>query len=798
MDARSFSLFLLTSIQCLPCISGLDFLSPGSSLSVEHSSDVLYSPDGTFTCGFYQVSPNSSVFSIWFSNSSEKTVVWSANPLHPVYTWGSKLMLNSDGSMVLRDQSGQIVWTNNVSSSTAHQARLLDSGNLVVKGKGGSILWESFASPTDTLLPRQSINATMKLVSANRALVPGHYSFHFDDQYLVSLFDDEKDLSFIYWPNPSRTIWEKLRIPFNSSTSGALDTLGHFLASDNATFTAADWGPGILRRLTLDSDGNLRLYSLDKVQRTWSVTWMAFPQLCKVRGLCGRNGICVYTPVPACVCAPGYQVVDPSDRSKGCSPKFNITCDAQKVRFVELPNTDFLGYDLGAHRFVSLRNCKNICLSDCNCAGFAYWRGYGDCYPKSSLLGGVTLINLGSTGTMYIKIPKGIQVPMSSIPHSQPLGPKYRANCSAANRYFIAHFTDERKTGQNESKYVYLYGFSSAIFLAELIFVALGWFILRREGRQLRGVWPAEVGYEMLTNHFRIYTYTELVTATRRFQDELGRGTSGIVYKGVLKDKREVAVKKLADVNQGEEEFQHELNVIGRIYHMHLVRVWGFCSDDPHRILVSEFVENGSLDKMLFGGVLLEWKQRFSIALGVAKGLAYLHHECSEWVIHCDMKPENILLDENLEPKIADFGLAKLLNRGGSNMSVSRIRGTRGYLAPEWVSSLPITAKVDVYSFGVVLLELLKGARVSNLDKNEDEEVEMVLKRMVRMLMEMLELDVSEQSFLADFVDTRLNGHFNNLQARTMMKLAISCLQEDRSRRPTMENVVQMLASVDE
>uniref|UniRef100_A0ACD5YMA2 Uncharacterized protein n=1 Tax=Avena sativa TaxID=4498 RepID=A0ACD5YMA2_AVESA len=403
---------------------------------------------------------------------------------------------------------------------------------------------------------------------------------------------------------------------------------------------------------------------------------------------------------------------------------------------------------------------------------------------------------------MYIKIPKGIPVSMSSIPQSQPLGPKYTLNCSAANRYFIAHFMDERKTGQNESKYVYLYGFTSAIFLAELVFIILGYFILKREGRQLRGVWPAEVGYEMITNHFRRYTYTELVTATRRFQDELGMGASGIVYKGVLKDKREVAVKKLADVNQGEEEFQHELNVIGRINHMHLVRVWGFCSDGPHRILVSEFVKNGPLDKMLFGAgslqVLLEWKQRFTIALGVAKGLAYLHHECSEWVIHCDMKPENILLDENLEPKIADFGLAKLLNRGGSNMSVSRIRGTRGYLAPEWVSSLPITAKVDVYSFGVVLLELLKGARVSDLDKNEDEEVEMVLKRMVRMLIEKLNLDVSEQSWITDFIDTRLNGHFNNLQAKTMMKLAVSCLQEDRGRRPTMENVVQMLASVDE
>lgn len=235
---------------------------------------------------------------------------------------------------------------------------------------------------------------------------------------------------------------------------------------------------------------------------------------------------------------------------------------------------------------------------------------------------------------------------------------------------------------------------------------------------------------------------------------------------------------------------------------MHLVRVWGFCSDDPHRILVSEFVKNGSLDKMLFGGgsshILLEWKHRFNIALGVAKGLAYLHHECSDWVIHCDMKPENILLDENLEPKIADFGLAKLLKRGGSNTSVSQIRGTRGYLAPEWVSSLPITTKVDVYSFGVVLLELLKGARVSELDEIDNEEVEMVLKRMVRVLMEKLKLDGSEQSSITDFIDTRLNDRFNNLQARTMMKLAILCLTEDRGRRPTMKNVVQMLASVDE
>jgi serine/threonine protein kinase len=326
--------------------------------------------------------------------------------------------------------------------------------------------------------------------------------------------------------------------------------------------------------------------------------------------------------------------------------------------------------------------------------------------------------------------------------------------------------------------------------------------MLRRKGRQLPGVWPVEVGYEMITNHFRRYTYKELQRATRKFKDQIGRGASGLVYKGVLKDNRAVAVKRLAYISQGEEEFQHELGVIGRIYHMNLVRVWGFCSDGPHRILVFEYVENGSLDKTLFSKkgshILLEWNERFKIALGVAKGLAYLHHECLEWVIHCDLKPENILLDEKLEPKITDFGLAKLLNRGGTNKNVSRIHGTRGYIAPEWVSSAPITAKVDVYSFGVVLLELLKGARVSEWASDSDEEVEMVLRRVIRMLAENLMLEGSEQLWIADFIDSRLNSQFNNVQARTMVKLAVSCVEEDSRKRPTMENVVQMLLSVDE
>uniref|UniRef100_A0A453QTW3 non-specific serine/threonine protein kinase n=2 Tax=Aegilops tauschii TaxID=37682 RepID=A0A453QTW3_AEGTS len=195
-------------------------------------------------------------------------------------------------------------------------------------------------------------------------------------------------------------------------------------------------------------------------------------------------------------------------------------------------------------------------------------------------------------------------------------------------------------------------------------------------------------GYMIISSQFRIFSYKELQKATNCFQEELGSGGSGAVYKGVLDDERKVAVKKLNDMIQGGQEFRSELSVIGRIYHMNLVRIWGFCVEKTHKLLVSEFIANGSLDRVLFDyqsiAPVLQWGERYNIALGVAKGLAYLHHECLEWIVHCDVKPENILLDKDFEPKIADFGLVKLQKRGSRALMLSRVHGTRGYIAPEW------------------------------------------------------------------------------------------------------------------
>ncbi|KAF8733098.1 hypothetical protein HU200_015464 [Digitaria exilis] len=281
-----------------------------------------------------------------------------------------------------------------------------------------------------------------------------------------------------------------------------------------------------------------------------------------------------------------------------------------------------------------------------------------------------------------------------------------------------------------------------------------------------------------------MFRYKELQKVTNYFKEELGRGGSGMVYKGVLDDERKVAVKKLNDVIQGEQEFRSELSVIGRIYHMNVVRIWGFCAEKTHRILVSEFVENGSLDRFLFDNqnlsLVLQWSQRYSIALGVAKALAYLHHECLEWIVHCDIKPENILLDEDFEPKIADFGFVKLF----------------GYIAPEWALNLPITGKADVYSYGVVLLELVMATRVSSqLVQGEGEmDVEMAVGHYAKILKD--KLAIKDQSWLLEFVDCRLNGKFDNVQTAMMLQLAVSCVEEERRRRPYMNHVVETLLSL--
>ncbi|GLU23656.1 hypothetical protein SLE2022_396450 [Rubroshorea leprosula] len=242
-----------------------------------------------------------------------------------------------------------------------------------------------------------------------------------------------------------------------------------------------------------------------------------------------------------------------------------------------------------------------------------------------------------------------------------------------------------------------------------------------------------------------------------------------------------VAVKKLEKViREWEKEFKTEVNVIGHTHHRNLVRLFGYCDEDENRLLVSELMQNGSVASFLFGVLRPSWKQRLQIATGIARGLTYLHEECSTQIIHCDIKPQNILLDDSFTAKISDFGLAKLLINSKSH-TLTGIRGTKGYVAPEWFRSTPITVKVDVYSFGVMLLEIFCCRRYVELEMDE------------AAILTEWPYDCYSEGNLGKLVENDEEAINDIGRVEMLVKVAMWCVQDEPSQWPKMRTVTMML-----
>ncbi|OWM80680.1 hypothetical protein CDL15_Pgr006710 [Punica granatum] len=243
----------------------------------------------------------------------------------------------------------------------------------------------------------------------------------------------------------------------------------------------------------------------------------------------------------------------------------------------------------------------------------------------------------------------------------------------------------------------------------------------------------------------------------------------------------------------GEEEFLAEVSTIGKLNHMNLIELWGYCAEGKHRLLVYEYMEHGSLAENLSKGTL-DWGKRFAIAVGAARGLAYLHEECLEWVLHCDVKPQNILLDLNYQPKVADFGLSKLLNRGDvKHSSFSKIRGTRGYMAPEWVYNLSITSKVDVYSYGIVLLEMVTGRSPGGGVPDTSAGGETENRGLTSWVKQKMNGEVPTATRIEEIVDHSIEGGYDVKKVEVLVAVALHCVADDKDDRPTMSQVVEML-----
>ncbi|EOY07451.1 Protein kinase domain - like 10 [Theobroma cacao] len=320
---------------------------------------------------------------------------------------------------------------------------------------------------------------------------------------------------------------------------------------------------------------------------------------------------------------------------------------------------------------------------------------------------------------------------------------------------------------------------SSVIFVIIALSIAI-YFIIKIKNADVIEDWELEIGPQR-------YPYQELKQATNGFSDKtlLGHGGFGRVYKGTLPNaKTEVAVKRIShESKQGLREFLSEIASIGRLRHRNLVQLLGWCRRRGDLLLVYDFMANGSLDKFLFDEpqTILSWEQRFRIIKGVASGLLYLHEGYEQIVVHRDVKASNVLLDDEMNGRLGDFGLARLYEHG-SNPGTTRVVGTLGYLAPELPKTGKATTSSDVYAFGALLLEVACGRRPLEPKALPEELV------LVDWVWEKF-----RQGMVLEMVDTRLNGQYDQGEMLMVLKLGLICSNDVPVARPSMRQVLRFL-----
>ncbi|VAI91800.1 unnamed protein product [Triticum turgidum subsp. durum] len=759
-------------------------------------NDTLVSAQGRFELGLFSPAGSSDgrfYLGIWYKNIPGQTVVWVGNRATPLSGVASAELRVSaaDGNLELVGPTNAsalpvVVWSSNLSSSSlssspgSNTVEIRDDGNLVLVDGGNSstVLWQSFDHPTDTHVPGAWIGEN-KLTGEYQTLTSWRNAQDPAPGMFTDMIDPNGTSEFFYMWNRSRAYWrsgvwtgkvfERLPDATGSITSyeetSAYRRLTNVI-TDNTTIT----------RLVLDLTGQAKLYIWVPARQSWQLFWTAPTMQCQVYALCGAFGICDQRSQLPCRCPPGFAPVSEgdwtlSDWSGGCRRSSQLTCahnGSTADGFLALPNVKLPDESVSVAVAQSKAECESTCQKNCSCQAYAFSAGgvgctvwYGEIRNLEQLY-----VDSGVSGSdLHLRLSEaGLQV---------------------------LHGSDRKKRGR---KLWLVFGIPLVGVVALGASVMLAWRILLARRRRLARM-ENEKGSSLA-----VYSYGDLRAATKNFSERLGGGSFGSVYRGVLKRHKgdntiqvQVAVKKLESLGgrQGDKQFRAEVNTLGLIQHVNLVRLFGFCPSHDEKMLVYEYMARGSLDRYLFGsGASPSWRERYNIMVGVARGLAYLHRGCQECIIHCDIKPENILLDEDMSPRIADFGMAKLVGRDFSRV-LTTMRGTIGYLAPEWISGQPISAKADVYSFGMVLFELISGRRnsegysaVEAAGSGSSDSWTFFPVWAVGKVME------GEVGAVAD---PRLRGNVSPEELERACWVACWCIQDQEGQRPTMAQVVQAL-----
>ncbi|KAL3647163.1 hypothetical protein CASFOL_008131 [Castilleja foliolosa] len=751
-------LFLSFAINFFSCLAA-DTISGNQTLS---GNQTIVSSGDNFELGFFKPGNSSKFYiGIWYRKVRTQTLVWVANRVDPILDSNSAQLTFSDGNLVLLNESKSIIWSTGLNSTAYNHssvvAVLLDGGNLVLRDGSGSnsLLWQSIDYPGNTWLPGGKI-AYDKRTQQKQLLT----SWKNEDDPAPGLFSLELD------PNESQYIirWNRTEPYWYSGAWNGhifslvpemrLNYIYNFSYIDNVNetyFTYSLYNPSVISRFIMDVSGQIK--QLSWMGSDWSLFWTQPRQQCTVYAFCGAFGTCNENSLPFCDCLPGFRHKfendwNLKDYSGGCVRETSLQCEnnatlrGRRDRFLAIPYVNL--HDNSQSPAVGTTGeCESACLNNCSCTAYAY--DANGCSLWSGELFNLQQLSEGDgNGRMiYIRL-------------------------SASSSVF---------SGGKNNKGVTIgaiLGSVGAVVVILMIIMA----VIMRKRRTIRSSKTVE-------GTLVAFGYKDLQSATKNFSDKLGGGGFGSVFKGVLPDSTIIAVKRLESINQGEKQFRTEVSTIGTIQHVNLVRLRGFCSEGSKKLLVYDYMVNSSLDSHLFrpvGPKVLSWRTRYEIALGIARGLSYLHEKCRDCIIHCDIKPENILLDSEFCSKVADFGLAKLVGRDFSRV-LTTMRGTRGYLAPEWISGVAITAKADVYSYGMVLFELVSGRR--NSESSEDGKVRYFPSVAARVMV--------DGGDVLGLLDPVLDGNADVEEVLKICRIGCWCIQDDENVRPSMGQVVQIL-----
>ncbi|PAN32328.1 hypothetical protein PAHAL_5G478700 [Panicum hallii] len=807
---RTLVVGLLALLGACRSAAATDTISPGRALAGGGGGRIL-SNNSKFTLGFFRAPdgsadsspgatapPDKWYLGVWFTAVPRLTTVWVANGANPVVDADAdaaspELTVSGGGDLVVVNQATRsVTWSARSAHDTAKNATsttvavLLNSGNLVLLDASNSsaprTLWQSFDHPTDTLLPGAKLGRD-KATGVNRRLVsrksaatpsPGPYCFEVDPdapQLVVKLCDSP----VAYWATGA---WNGRYFRNIPELAGNVPSF-HLAFVDDAREEYLQFNvtaEATVTRNIVDVTGQNKHQVWIDASQDWLTLYAGPKAPCDVYAACGPFTVCSYAGLQPCSCMKGFSVRSPmdweqGDRTGGCVRDATLDCTpgnstssaaSSTDGFFSMPGIGLPDRGRGLQNVRSSAECSTACLKNCSCTAYSY-------------------------------ASQGCLVWLDRLINAKQSQSNATNTVSDEEILYLRLAAREFQTSGSKNR-VIIIGVVTGACTVALILLVLFIVLMTRRKKAKNNIQGGD-GARLVA-----FSYRELRSATDNFSEKLGQGGFGSVFMGQLRDSTAIAAKRLDSSLQGEKQFRAEMSSIGIIQHINLVKLVGFCCEGENRFLVYEHMPNRSLDIHLFqstggtGGVFLDWAARYQIAVGVARGLSYLHDGCRDRIIHCDVKPENILLDASLLPKLADFGMAKFVGRGFSRV-LTTMRGTKGYLAPEWIGGAAITPKVDVYSYGMVLLELVSGRRNTS---GAGEECRSTASdgghRLVYFPMkaarELIEGDVGT------LLDERLRGDANLEEVERACKVACWCIQDDEADRPAMGEVVQILEGV--